>query len=78
MTNSLPHKTIHVAASRSYDIIIGDGILATLGEYVQKLFGKCRLALLTDSNVDALHGEKITTILTAAGALIVFLTVDRI
>lgn len=67
MTNSLSHKTIHVAASRNYDIIIGDGILAALGEYVQKLFGKCRLALLTDSKVDTLHGEKMTTILTTAG-----------
>lgn len=67
MTNSTTYRKIHVSASRSYDIIIGDGILATLGEQVQKLFGKCRLAMLTDSNVNALHGAKITEILTAAG-----------
>ncbi len=67
MTELSSYKKIHVDASRSYDIIIGDGVLAHLGGYVRSLLGECRLALLTDSNVDALHGEKIVSELTAAG-----------
>ena len=61
------YKTIHVAASGSYDIIIGDGALACLGERLHALVGNCRLALLTDSNVDALYGDRIVTELSAAG-----------
>ena len=61
------YKTIHVAASGSYDIIIGDGALACLGERLHALVGNCRLALLTDSNVDALYGAAMMKELIAAG-----------
>ncbi len=67
MTQLSSYKKIHVEASRSYDIIIGDGALAHLGEQVRCLLGECRLALLTDSNVDALHGDKIVSELSSAG-----------
>jgi 3-dehydroquinate synthase len=67
MTELSSYKKIHVGASRSYDIIIGDGALAHLGVCVRSLLGDCRLALLTDSNVDALHGNKIVSELSAAG-----------
>lgn len=61
------YKKIHVSASGSYDIIIGDGLLARLGEYVRPLLGDCRIAVLTDSNVDALYGTTILEVLGAAG-----------
>lgn len=60
-------RTVHVDASRSYDILIGRGILAGLGEFIRPLLGNCRLAVLTDSNVDALYGESIMNCLCAAG-----------
>lgn len=63
----MQYKKIHVDASRSYDILIGRGILSSLGEFLRPLLGCCRLAVLTDSNVDALYGEKIMSHLRASG-----------
>ena len=50
----MQYNTIHVEASRSYDILIGRGILSGLGGFVRPLLGDCRLAVLTDSNVNRL------------------------
>lgn len=63
----MSHRTIHVTASRSYDIYIGDNILPQIGEFIAPLVGKCRVALLTDSNVDSLYGNRIMGYLQAAG-----------
>lgn len=63
----LPHRTIHVAASRSYDILIGRNILPQIGEALSPLLGDCRIAVLTDSNVDALYGNMLMELLQAAG-----------
>lgn len=63
----MEYRTIHVEASRCYDILIGRGILARLGEFIRSLLGDCRLAVLTDSNVDALYGNAIMEHLNAAG-----------
>ena len=63
----MDYRTIHVEASRSYDILIGRGILAGLGGFIRPLLGNCRLAVLTDSNVDALYGNAIMEHLGAAG-----------
>lgn len=63
----MQHKTIHVSASRNYDIYIGHNILPQLGAFIEPLLGKCRVALLTDSNVDALYGENIMNYLRGAG-----------
>ena len=60
-------RTVHVEASRSYDILIGRGILAGLGGFIRPLLGNCRLAVITDSNVDALYGNTIMDHLGAAG-----------
>ena len=63
----MQYRTIHVEASRSYDILIGRGILAGLGGFIRPLLGNCRLAVLTDSNVDALYGDAIINHLNEAG-----------
>ena len=63
----MQYRTIHVEASRSYDILIGRGILAGLGDFIRPLLGNCRLAVLTDSNVDALYGDAIINHLNEAG-----------
>lgn len=62
-----PHRTIHVAASRSYDILIGRNILPQIGEALLPLLGNCRIAVLTDSNVDALYGNRLMELLQAVG-----------
>ena len=63
----MQYKTINVSASRCYDIHIGRGLLAKLGEFIRPLTGECRLAVLTDSNVDALYGNVIVEHLASAG-----------
>ena len=63
----MQYRTIHVEASRSYDILIGRDILVGLGEFIRPLLGNCRLAVLTDSNVDALYGDAIINHLNEAG-----------
>ena len=63
----MQYRTITVEASRSYDIHIGAGILASIGEMVRPVVGDCRLAVLTDSNVDSLYGDTIMEYLQTAG-----------
>ena len=63
----MSHRTIHVTASRSYDILIGENLLQKAGELVRPLLGTCRLAILTDSNVDALYGTALVKVLQASG-----------
>lgn len=63
----MSHQTIHVEASRGYDIHIGRNILAQLPMLMRPLVGDCRLAVLTDSTVDELYGDKLIEILTSAG-----------
>ena len=63
----MQYRTINVSASRCYDIHIGRGLLTKLGDFIRPLLGGCRLAVLTDSNVDTLYGNAIIDNLTAAG-----------
>ena len=60
-------KTVRVNASSSYDIIIGKGILDSLGEKLQSSVGACRLCLVTDDVVDPLYSKKATDSLEAVG-----------
>ena len=63
----MQYRTIHVCASRSYDIHIGRGLLSSLGTFLHPVVGDCRVAVLTDSNVDALYGRAIMESLSSVG-----------
>ena len=63
----MQYNTISVKATREYDICIGRGILAGIGDMISPILGKCRLAVLTDSNVDALYGSTMMEYLASAG-----------
>ena len=63
----MQYNTISVKATREYDICIGRGILAGIGDMISPILGKCRLAVLTDSNVDALYGSAMMEYLASAG-----------
>lgn len=63
----MQHRTINVCVSRSYDIHIGNGLLSRLGELVRPVLGDCRIAVLTDSNVDALYGNRMMEHLACSG-----------
>ena len=60
-------KTVHVTASRSYDVFIGQGLLEELGTRAAAL-GKARQAcIVSDTNVWPLYGHRATESLEAAG-----------
>ncbi|MBQ2904122.1 MAG: 3-dehydroquinate synthase [Clostridia bacterium] len=60
-------KIINVDASKKYDVIIGEGILSTLGEKCVSLFGKGRAVIVTDSNVAPLWLDEAKKSLNDAG-----------
>ena len=60
-------KIINVNASKKYDVIIGEGILSTLGERCVSLLGKGRAVIVTDNNVAPLWLGKAKASLEDAG-----------
>ena len=52
-------KKVTVTASRTYDVIIDNGILDRVGAEAAKLIKPCRAASLTDSNVAPLYAERL-------------------
>ena len=50
-------NTVTVNASRSYDILIGSGLLPALGPQVQKLGKAATVCIVSDSNVWPFYGE---------------------
>ena len=60
-------KTVHVSASTEYDIIIGKGLLSSLGEYAKQLSRAEKVAVVSDTNVWPLYGETVLSSLKNAG-----------
>lgn len=60
-------KTVTVNASRSYDVIIGSGLLTQAGSLIQSIHKPCRAAIISDSNVFPLYGEKLSQSLSDSG-----------
>lgn len=60
-------KTIHVSASKSYDVIVGSGLLPQVGTMTAKLVKPCKAAILTDDTVDRLYGTTTEISLEQAG-----------
>ncbi len=59
--------TVEVAlGARSYDIVIGRGLVATLGERIAALKPGAKTAILTDATVAGLHLAAVEAALTAA------------
>lgn len=44
--------------NREYDIKIEKGLMDRCGEEMIKLFKPCRIAVITDSNVAPIYGER--------------------
>ena len=59
--------TIHVAASRAYDVVIAPGSLAQLGPMAAELLPGRRAALISDDTVFPLYGAAAEQSLTGAG-----------
>ena len=59
-------NTVTVTASKSYDVVIGSGLLPELGDYI-KGFNKCtKVAIISDSDVWSFYGKTVTNSLTDA------------
>lgn len=52
-------NTIHVTASRAYDVQIGSGLLPSIGNFVASRKGVQRVCIVSDSNVWPLHGRTV-------------------
>ncbi len=61
------YMTIKVSASTAYEIVLGSGNVDAIAEEIAKVLGSCRLAILTDDKVDALHGAVVERLLTEGG-----------
>lgn len=60
-------KTVHVNASKPYDILIGSGLLDTVGSYAAQMNKVRKVCIVSDSNVWGIFGEQVETSLTNAG-----------
>lgn len=64
-------KTVHVKASREYDVLIGAGLLHRCGELVAAVHKPCTAAIITDDTVNALYGDTVEQSLASAGYRVV-------
>jgi 3-dehydroquinate synthase len=63
-----PSATITVAlGSRSYDVLIGPGLMARVAELIETRLGKAKCGIVTDTNVSRLHLAPLEASLKAVG-----------
>ncbi len=62
---------IPVRTDPPYTVTIGPGLLKTCGQSLRPLLGDCRLALMADSTVFPLYGERVEKSLREAGFTLV-------
>lgn len=63
----MEYRVIPVRVQDGYDVVIGSGLLAESGKLVRAALGDCRLAIVTDGNVETLYLKTLTQSLKAAG-----------
>ncbi len=62
------HQKVAVAlADRSYEIIVGSGVLTNVAEYILPVLAGKRAIIISDSNVEPLYGEMLGKQLHARG-----------
>ena len=60
-------RTVHVNASRSYDVSIGSGLLEHIGSSIAQIHKTCSVCIVSDSNVWPIYGEVVQSSLHASG-----------
>lgn len=60
-------KTVSVHTAKHYDVHIGSGLLTSLGRLLRPLTKAVKVAVISDSNVWPLFGDKVTAALTGSG-----------
>lgn len=59
-------NTVTVSASKTYQVQIGNGLLATIGDAARKLSVAKKVAIISDSNVWPIYGKTVTSSLEGA------------
>lgn len=52
-------RTIHLNASRPYDVLIGNGLISQIFSLIEPFCKGCKSAIITDDIVDNLYGEQL-------------------
>ena len=60
-------RSIHIKASREYDVLVERGLLDRAGEYLSKVSAPGMAAVVSDETVFALYGERTVRTLEKAG-----------
>lgn len=60
-------RRVHIAASESYDVLIGHGLLQQVGEESAKLIKPCRAMIVSEKKIFALYGAALQHSLEQAG-----------
>ena len=60
-------RTIHVTASKEYDVLIGEGLLDKCGELTAKVVRPCKCVIVSDDTVDELYGDRAQISFSYAG-----------
>lgn len=60
-------KTVEVNASKSYNIVIGSGILKDCGKMIKEVTTASKIAVITDDIVDSLYADAVKTTLEESG-----------
>ncbi len=60
-------KTVTVSASKKYDILIGSGLLSSIGEEVKWLGNAQKVCIVSESTVFSIYGEQVKNSLEKAG-----------
>jgi 3-dehydroquinate synthase len=61
---------------RSYEVLVGEGALDAAGERLAGLFPRGRALIVTETEIERLHGPRLAAALEAQGVTPVFLTVS--
>lgn len=59
--------TLHVSAGTGYDVIVGTGTLAAVGEAVKATTSATRVVIVSDTNVAPLYADAVTASLAGVG-----------
>ena len=60
-------RTIHIAASTEYDVLIGAGLIDRSGELTAKVVKPCKCVIVADDTVDELYGDRVQISFSYAG-----------
>ena len=60
-------NTVHVTASRDYDVLIGSGLLGSIGTRAAAMKKVKKVCIVSDTNVWPLYGDTVSSSITDAG-----------